>query len=74
MPHSKNSQSTIRDITCSKIIHDIKNMESLTPNMIQIIAKMPHEEKMRVILAYDEMMGWMREFMAERLEKCCPSL
>ena len=64
MPHSKNSQSTICDITCAKTIHDIKNMNSLTPIMIQNISKMSHEEKMRVILAYDDMISWMREFMA----------
>lgn len=39
-----------------KIIYDIRNMRELTKEMIQQICNMTHEEKMQVIITYNEVL------------------
>ncbi len=46
-----------------KIIHDIRNMRELTKEMIQQICNMSHEEKMQIIITYNEVLMSVDELL-----------
>ena len=48
--YANNSDSSPKT---SKILHDIRNMRTLTPEQIATIRKMTADEKMEIILTYD---------------------
>lgn len=48
----------------NKIIHDIRNMRQLTKEMIQQIQNMTDEEKMQIILTYNEVIISVNELLA----------
>ncbi len=48
----------------NKIIHDIRNMRQLTKEMIIQIQNMNDEEKMQIILTYNEVIISVNELLA----------
>ena len=50
------------DIFLKQYLHDIRNYKQLTPEMIQNIRKMNNEDKMTIILLYDNMMSNLADF------------
>ena len=56
--NSKNNNSKL-----NKIIHDIRNMRQLTKEMIIQIQNMNDEEKMQLILTYNEVIIYVNELL-----------
>ena len=57
--YKSNYESRIDDTNFPKthrILHDIRNMKVLSKDQIAAIRKMPADEKIEVILAYDNVM------------------
>lgn len=52
----KNNDSISSEKMFNKIIHDIRNMKLLNKDMINAIEKMPNENKMTIILTYNNVL------------------
>ena len=50
------------DILLKQYLHDIRNYKQLTSEMIHNISKMSDEDKMTIILLYDNMMSNLADF------------
>ena len=44
---------------CKKYIHEIRNMNLLDKEMINNIRNMSNEDKMKIILTYNEILSWI---------------
>ena len=58
-----NHTPNINKTNLHKCLHHIRNMNDLTPSMIQDIQSMQHEDVMSIVLEYNNMMIWIREFV-----------
>ena len=56
----------INDITTDlykRCIHDIRNMKPLDKEMINNIRNMSNEEKMNIIISFNDMVGYIKEII-----------
>jgi hypothetical protein len=53
------------------ILYAIKDMFPLTSEQIQTIRELPHDDKMTIILTFDEVVQYLTEFMYDsyKIEK-----
>ena len=58
---SKNVKSDYPIISLQKILHDIRNLKSLTPDMISNIEDMNHQDKMSVILVCSQVIDYLKD-------------
>ena len=73
MSESKNNSNIFSDykaeklnykfIPIEKIIHDIRNLRSLTPDMILNIENMSQQDKMKIILTYSEIISSVKDLL-----------
>jgi hypothetical protein len=55
------NNSYVKDKLLQKYIHDIRNMEKLTKEMIFNISNMSHEDKMNIILIQNDVIQTLKE-------------
>ena len=48
---------------CKKYIHEIRNMNLLDKEMINNIRNMSNEEKMNIIISFNDMVGYIKEII-----------
>lgn len=47
-----------------RCLHDIRNIKTLNPEMINNIRNMSNEEKMRIIIAFNEVVDCLQQLIA----------
>jgi len=48
---------------CKMYIHDIRNMKPLDKEMINNIRKMTNEEKINIIISFNEMINYVKDML-----------